>query len=195
MKSINNFIVKIDSTTQDKITTNSGLELYVDTKFNEFEHRTTEGEVLAIPNNRETPVEVGDKLYFHHHVVVDGGMPISELDKWYMVVYNPHHAAYNQAIAFKSKRTGEVHSIQGWALLDPPEAEKEKEVEEDQIKVVRLKENPVTTGVVSFPSKELDEIGVSNGDVVGFKKNRDYRIKIDGKEYYRVAVTELLYKL
>ena len=195
MKSINNFIVKIESTTQDKIKTNSGLELYVDTKFNEFEYRTTEGEVLAVPNNRETPVEVGDTLYFHHHVVVDGGMPINELDKWYMVIYNPHNAAYNQAIAFKSKRTGKVHSIKGWALLDPPEKEEEKEVEDNQIKIVKLKENPVTTGVVSFPSEELYEIGVSNGDVVGFKKNRDYRIKIDGKEYFRVAVTELLYKL
>ena len=61
--------------------------------------------------------------------------------------------------------------------------------------MVSLEEKPVTQGVVSFQTPELDEIGVSDGDVVGFKKNRDYRIKIDGKEYYRVAVTELLYKV
>jgi co-chaperonin GroES (HSP10) len=78
-------------------------------------------------------------------------------------------------------------------LLDPPE-EKKKE-EEGLIKVVNLKEKPITTGVVSFTSEDLDEIGVSTGDVVGFKKNRDYRIKINGKEYYRVAISELLYKV
>lgn len=193
MKSINNFIVKVESITNDRIKTNSGLDLYIDTKFDEFQHRTTEGEVLAVPSNRETPVEVGDTLYFHHHVVIDGSPPINEIDKWYTVIYNPHHAAYNQAIAFKSKKTGKINSIQGWALLDPPE-EKKKE-EEGLIKVVNLKEKPITTGVVSFSSKELDEIGVSHGDVVGFKKNRDYRIKINGEEYFRVAVTELLYKI
>lgn len=195
MKSINNFIVKVESTTNNKLKTKSGLELHIDTKFDEFQHRTTEGEVLAVPNNRETPVEVGDTLYFHHHVVVDGGMPISELNKWYMVIYNPYQAAYNQAIAFKSKKTGKVNSIQGWALLDPPEEKEEEAVKKGEIEVVKLKKNPITTGVVSFSSKELDEIGVSHGDVVGFKKNRDYRIKINGKEYFRVAVTELLYKV
>ena len=194
MKSPLNFIVKIDSTTNNKMKTESGLELYVDTKFNEFDHRTTEGEVLAVPEKRDTPVEVGDTLYFHHHVVLDGGMPISELDKWYMVIYNPHQAAYNQAIAYKSKKTGKVNPIKGWCLLEPDEEDRERRVE-SEIEVVKLKETPVTTGVVSFPSKELDDIGVSDGDVVGFKKNRDYRIKINEKEYYRVAVTELLYKI
>ena len=194
MKSPLNFIVKIDSTTNDKMKTDSGMELYIDTRFNEFDHRTTEGEVLAVPEKRDTPVEVGDTLYFHHHVVLNGGMPISELDKWYMVIYNPHNAAYNQAIAYKSKKTGKVNSIKGWCLLEPDQEDRERPVE-SEIEVVRLKETPVTTGVVSFPSKELDDLGVSDGDVVGFKKNRDYRIKIEDKEYYRVAVTELLYKL
>ena len=194
MKSPLNFIVKIDSTTNDKMKTDSGLELYIDTRFNEFDHRTTEGEVLAVPEKRDTPVEVGDTLYFHHHVVLNGGMPISELDKWYMVIYNPHNAAYNQAIAYKSKNTGKVNSIKGWCLLEPDQEDREGSVE-SEIEVVKLKETPVTTGVVSFPSKELNDLGVSDGDVVGFKKNRDYRIKINEKEYYRVAVTELLYKI
>lgn len=194
MKSINNFIVKIEQTTQDTIKTESGLELYIDTRFDEFKHRTTEGEVLAVPDKSKTDVQVGDTLYFHHHVVVDGGMPINELEKWYMVIYNPHHAAYNQAIAYKSKKTGKINSIKGWALLEPDEKD-DPGPKEGAIEVVKLKEDPVTTGVVSFPSKELDELGVSDGDVVGFKKNRDYRIKIDEKEYYRVAVTELLYRV
>ena len=194
MKSPLNFIVKIDSTTNNKMKTESGLELYVDTKFNEFDHRTTEGEVLAVPEKRDTPVEVGDTLYFHHHVVLNGGMPISELDKWYMVIYNPHQAAYNQAIAYKSKKTGKVNPIKGWCLLEPDQEDRERPIE-SKLEIVKLKKSPVTTGVVSFPSKELDDIGVSDGDVVGFKKNRDYRIKNNEKEYYRVAVTELLYKI
>ena len=37
------------------------------------------------------------------------------------------------------------------------------------------------------------ELRAQVGDVVGFKENRDYRIKIDGKEYYRTRVEDLLY--
>lgn len=191
MKTLENFIVKIDKRIKDKIKTDSGLELYIDTKYNEFEHRTTEGEILSAPLRYKTGAKAGDTLYFHHHVVIDGGSPLVEEDNHYIVNYNNEHAAANQAIAYKNKDS--IHPIKGWCLLQP--------VEEDDpghsglIEVVSLQEKEVTQGVVSFDTPELDELGVSHGDVVGFKKNRDYRIKIDGEEYYRVAVTELLYKV
>lgn len=173
------------------MTTESGLELYIDTRFNEFENRTTEGKILASPLKYKTGAKTGDTLYFHHHVVIHGGSPLVEEDNHYVVNYNDEHAAANQAIAFKNENG--IQPIKGWCLLEP--------VEEDDpghsglIEVVSLQEKPVTQGVVSFDTEELKELGVSHGDVVGFKKDRDYRIKIDGKEYYRVAVTELLYKL
>lgn len=191
MRSLEHFIVEIKNPLQDTITTDSGLELYIDTKYNEFEHRTTEGKILASPAKYETGAKVGDTLYFHHHVVINGGSPLCQEDNQYVVNYNDEHASANQAIAYKSE--GVVYPVKGWCLLEPTD-------EDDQghdgiLEVVSLEEKPVTQGVVSFQTPELDEIGVSDGDVVGFKKNRDYRIKIDGKEYYRVAVTELLYKV
>tara|TARA_R100001440_G_scaffold71944_1_gene95309 strand:- start:8053 stop:8628 length:576 start_codon:yes stop_codon:yes gene_type:complete len=191
MKSLTHFIVEIDNPLQDTITTDSGLELYVDTKYNEFEHRTTEGKILATPLRYETGAKAGDSLYFHHHVVINGGSPLCKEDNQYVVKYDDDHASANQAIAYQSE--GVVYPIKGWCLLEP--------VEEDDtghsglIELVSLQEKPVTQGVVSFDTPELEEIGVSHGDVVGFKKNRDYRIKINGTEYYRVAVTELLYKV
>jgi co-chaperonin GroES (HSP10) len=47
--------------------------------------------------------------------------------------------------------------------------------------------------VVAFDSDELAAINVKKGDVVGFKKNHDYRFKIDGLEYYRTRVEDLMY--
>ena len=34
---------------------------------------------------------------------------------------------------------------------------------------------------------------MKEGDIVGFVKNADYRITIDGKEYYRTRKEDLLY--
>ena len=58
---------------------------------------------------------------------------------------------------------------------------------------VQLTEKLPTKGRVAFESEELNDIGVEVGDVVGFKENRDYRIKIDGKEYYRTRAQDFLY--
>ena len=36
-------------------------------------------------------------------------------------------------------------------------------------------------------------MGVKKGDIVGFKKNHDYEVDIDGEKYFRVRTEDLLY--
>jgi len=189
MKALEAFIVELKNNVNDTITTDSGLELYVDTRFNEFDYRVNEGPIHNPPARYETGAKPGDTLYFHHHVVLDKGQIMPGEEDKYLVFYNEQQASANQAIAYKNQETGEIHQLFGWTLLEPYEEEEKKDSE--IIEVVKLKQSPVTKGKVAFGVKE---VGLEKGDVVGFKKNRDYRIKIDGKEYYRVAVTELLYK-
>jgi co-chaperonin GroES (HSP10) len=191
MKTFDLFVVKLEKRLNDSITTESGLELYIDTRFNEFENRITEGPVVAVPFKYDTGVEVGDTLYFHHLVVVNDGQPLTGEDDHYLVRYDPNHTINNQAIAYKSAKTGDIHPLAGWSLLERVEEREEKQ--SDIIDVVKLKDSPVTKGMVAFKANWLDQLGVKPGDIVGFKENRDYRIKIDGKEYYRTRAEDLLY--
>ena len=192
MKPLDLFVVHIDNKVQDTIKTASGFELYVDTKFDEFKHRTTEAEVVAVPCKFETGVKPGDTLYFHHLVVLNDGQPLTGEDKNYIVKYSPDIAVNNQAIAFKSKETGEIKPICGWTLLES--CEEDTDGPDTEIELVSLKEEPVLKGVVSFDTKYLKDLDVKKGDVVGFNKNMDYRIVIDEKEYYRVPTDRILYK-
>jgi|TARA_R110001599_G_scaffold281979_1_gene483813 co-chaperonin GroES (HSP10) len=192
MRTFNLFVVELDKTIDDTIKTSGGLELYIDNRFNEFENRITEGPVVSIPFKYETGVKPGDTLYFHHLVVINEGQPLTGDDNHYLVRYDEDHAINNQAIAFKDSDTGDVHPLAGWSLL---EAIEEETVQESSIiEVVKLEEKLPTRGRVAFTSSGIEEIGLSVGDVVGFKENRDYRITIDGKEYYRTRVEDLLYK-
>ena len=191
MKTFDLFVVQLEKKLNDSIKTESGLELYIDTRFNEFENRITEGPVVAVPFKYDTGVEVGDTLYFHHLVVVNDGQPLTGEDDHYLVRYDPNHTINNQAIAYKSAKTGRIHPLAGWSLLEG--VEEPKEEQSGAIEVVRLKDKPVTKGMVAFEAAWLDELGVKPGDVVGFKENRDYRIKIDGKEYYRTRAEDLMY--
>jgi len=191
MKTLDLFVVEIEKLVNDTITTDSGLELYIDNRFNEFQNRTTEAVVVSSPLKYDTGVKAGDTLYFHHLVVVNDGQPLTGEDNHYLVRFDPTATINNQAIAYKCQETGRIHPLAGWALLEGVEVEEEKE--SDIIEVVKLKESPVTKGMVAFAAPWVDELGLKVGDVVGFAKNMDYRIKIDDKEYYRTRAEDLMY--
>ena len=76
MKMLYYFVVDLPSKFHDEIDFNGG-KLYMDTKFDEFEHRVTQGEVVSIPHKFDTDVQPGDTLFFHHLVVINGGMPFA----------------------------------------------------------------------------------------------------------------------
>lgn len=193
MRTFDLFVVELEKQINDTITTSSGLELYVDNRFNEFKHRVNAGPLVAVPFKYNTGAQPGDTLYFHHLVVLNEGQVLTGHENHYLVRYCPPSISVvnNQAIAYKSKDTGEVHPLGGWVVLSP--LEEEKEPESELIEVVHLKEEVVTKGVVAFESEKTKELGVSPGDVVGFKKNMDYRFKIDDVEYYRVDYTDIFY--
>ncbi|MEL0118170.1 MAG: hypothetical protein VXB01_04435, partial [Opitutae bacterium] len=106
MRSLNMFIVELDKPINDTISTESGIELYINTDYEggEFKYRVTDGPVIATPAKYKTPVKVGDTLYFHHLVVMQGGQKITGLENSYFVTYNPENAVNNQAIAYKNKK-------------------------------------------------------------------------------------------
>jgi len=192
MKTFDLFVVEINKRINDTMKTEGGLELYIDNRFNEFQNRTTEAPVVAVPFKYDTGVEVGDTLYFHHLVVINDGQPLTGEDDHYLVRFDPDHTVNNQAIAYKSAKTGDVHPLAGWSLLERVEEREEKQ--SDIIDVVKLKDSPVTKGKVSFTPPWVEELGLEVGDVVGFRKNMDYRVTIEEKEYYRVRAEDLMYK-
>ena len=88
MKPLEAFIVTMKKKFNDTITIAGGIELYVDTKYDEFKHRVNEAEVVAVPYKFETGVSPGDTLYFHHHVVINSGQPLTGEEDSYIVNYS-----------------------------------------------------------------------------------------------------------
>ena len=193
MKTLDLFVVELDKQLKDTITTDGGLELYVDSKWNEFKHRVTEGPVVCAPLKHDTGVEPGDTLYFHHLVVLNEGQVLTGHDKHFLVRYDSEHTINNQAIAYKSAKSGHIYTLGGWALLTPVDQDSEPGAQSDLIEVVKLTESPVRKARIAFDAPWLEELGIGTGDVVGIKKNRDYEINIDGIKYFRVRAEDILY--
>lgn len=193
MKTLDVFVVELEKKINDTIKTEGGLELYIDTRFEmgEFNNRVNEGPVVCSPIKHNTGVKEGDTLYFHHHVVINDGQPLTGKENNYIVNYDAEYTHGCQAIAYKCQDTGDVYPLGGWSLLESID-EKEDFVS-DVIEIINLKVDLPRKGRVAFDAPWLEEMGVKKGDVVGFVKNADYRLMIDGKEYYRTRKEDLLY--
>mgnify|MGYP001260168902 FL=1 len=98
MKTLDIFVVELEKQIDDTIKTEGGLELYVDTRFNEFKHRITEGPVVAAPIKHNTGVKEGDTLYFHHLVVMNEGQMLTGDDNHYIVQFDPNQTINNQKL-------------------------------------------------------------------------------------------------
>jgi hypothetical protein len=191
MKAMNHFVVELEKRFNDTITTDSGIKFHIDPKWNEFENRVVEGPVKALPAKHDTPVRVGDTLYFHHLVVLQDGQRLGAGENDYLVLYDPNTCVSNQAIAYKDQDTGEVHPLGDWCLMSP--VEQEEELASEVLEIVSLKTPPPKTAQLWKGNVATMDLGLTEGDIVGIKRNMDYSLMIDGKEKYRVDPEDLLY--
>jgi len=189
MKMVENFLVRLSKRFKDTIEVN-GEELYLASKYNEFEHRVMEGEIVSVPMRDENIANKGDTLYFHHHVVMDKGQGlVYEDEKLFIVRYHPDTPYSSQAFAVKDENG--IRALSGWVLLHP--IEEEEELKSNTIQIISFKEKENKRGKVAFTNKVLEEAGIRVGDTVGFSKNSDYEIEIDGEKYWRMRFDDLLY--
>ena len=189
MRMLENFLVRLPKRFKDTIKVN-GQELYLDPKFDEFQHRVMQGEVVSVPMRYEKVAEPGDTLYFHHHVVMDKGQGLRYNDEEIFIVrYHPDTPYASQAFAVKDE--GGIRVLSQWVLLEP--IAEDNQLKSDTIQIITFEEEENKRGKIAFINETLEEAGLRVGDTVGFSKNSDYEIEIEGKKYWRMRFDDLLY--
>lgn len=190
MKSLYDFLVYMPKAFNDEVKVGD-TTLHLDPKWDEFNNRKMEAEVYATPLKYDTPVKVGDTIYFHHHVVIAGNGKGQEVDdNLYRVTYDPNNSHRTQAYAYKCKDTGEVHLLSEWIFLKPAE-QKDEEVTDTGIILELKKPEYNQFGYVLYDSPAVRELGLKKGDKVMIMKNADYRMEIDGQEVYRTHMDHI----
>jgi len=189
MKMLENFLVRMPKRFKNTIQVN-GQELYLDPKFDEFQHRVMEGEIVSVPMRYEKVAEPGDTLYFHHHVVMDKGQGIRYNDEDIFIVrYHPDTPYASQAFAVKDENG--IRALSEWVLLHP--IVEEETIKSDVIQIISFEEEQNKRGKIAFMNKTMEEANLRVGDIVGFSKNSDYEIEIEGEKYWRMRFDDLLY--
>lgn len=186
MKVLHEFIVRMPKKFKDTIKFGD-TEIFLDSRFDEFANRISEAEIVATPLKFSTGAKEGDTLYFHHHVVLDKR---AEIDKeLYRVKFDPEGGYGSQAYAYKGE-DGEVKVLPGWVFLIPEVGE---EPTSESGLIISMKKEVKMEGVVRFDTPELLEMGVKAGDRVGFSKESDYTMEVNGEKLWRMTPNDLLY--
>jgi len=189
MKTLNVFVVELDKLINDTINV-GGKEMFIDTRFEmgEFNNRVNEGVITSPPVKYNTGAKKGDTLYFHHHVVLQGGQKLfgdDHDDKQYICMYDHDRIMANQAIAYKCQETNEIHPFTGWIIMKPYRDEKIQL--SDIIEGVALEEKKLHKGRLAFENKSSKDLAIDLDDIVVFKESIAYPFKIDGEDYIRVS--------
>ena len=191
MRALRHFVVEVPKTHSDKLKLGD-KEIYIDTRFNEFDHRICHGTVVSPPELLDTGVSKGDTLFFHHHVTMNKSLSLG--DDMYVVIYDEDHPQCSHAIAYRNSK-GELNMLSGWVFVNPIEEGTPDSVSDSGI-IYELGTNKEEnrTASVFMPNEELKSQGVNVGDVVGFDKDSDYKMKLDdGSIVYRMRVADIAY--
>lgn len=182
---VHDFLVKLPKKFKDSFKM-AGKEFYLESKFREFENRYCYGEVVGVPLKHETPVRVGDILYFHHHVVLDARAEIGK--NLYIVKYSKTGGHGTQAYAYK--RNGQLRLFSDWVFVGIEKEEGEKTNSGIILLQPSVKKNIAT---ILYESDELDREGIKKGDKVYFANNADYEMELEGETVYRMRIDDILY--
>ena len=192
MKAVYHFIVSVPKKVEDTLKLGD-KEIFLENKFNEFEHRISYGEIITEPmKHPELQCKPGDTLIFHHHVTTNPALNLG--DKRHLVLYDPENGRMSQAIAYREKDSGELHMLCDWLFVLPVDEREDDVTESGIITELATQKELANEAEIYMPHPELEAQGVKPGDIVVFDKNSDYKIKLDnGDVVYRMRVDDIVY--
>lgn len=191
MQTITEFIVEIPNKTKDTISI-AGKEIYLASKFNEFENRIPYGKVITVPKNCKHDIEAGDTIWFHHTITSNESYVVDSEKNYYRVRYTPEFG-YNCMVYLYQKSDGSFHTFNDWVFVSPPkDTEKEKKLDSG---IIVKNDSEKNTGYIAIgDEKQLKELGLEINDKIIFSKNSDCPMDVDGEIIWRMRMNDLICK-
>lgn len=182
MRGIAHYLIYLPQITKNEIHLDDGTILYLDASFNPVENRIPKAKVLAIPEHFDTPVQVGDYLYFHHNVVRNEKFYVDKTT--YAVPADPA-----DPLCYAYERDGKVEMLYDYMFLTPGE----ENVDSERSGIaLNLKKDSVREGTIRYANREqLDKLHAEIGDRVNFRRFRNAKYDIHGEQLFRVKVKDI----
>ena len=183
MNSVYQFIIKPIGKRYDNELKVGDKKLIINSSISSHKFVNRKAEIVAIPLAFETELKKGDKVIVHHNI--------------FRRYYNQKGKSVNSGKYFKDdmyfasedqiymKQVGNSWStLKDYCFVKPI-------VDKDSSSSSKLKE---CVGIVKYGNNVLEALKINKGDLVGFKKNREFEFLIDGEILYCMESNDILIK-
>ena len=158
-------------------------ELIINTEVFNHQFVNREATVLSIPSTYPTPVTAGDKVLIHHNVFrrwhdVRG----IERNSSSYISDDKYSCTADQVYAYKKDK--DWKALPGYCFVKPIK-------NDDQFSMSNENE---LIGFLLFDNRQLNELGVKAGDLVGISKFSQFEFVIDGHRVYRAKTNDISVK-
>ena len=183
MNSVYQFIIKPIGERYNNELKVGDKKLIINSSISSHKFVNRKAEVVAVPLAFETELKKGDKVIVHHNL--------------FRRYYNQKGKSVNSGKYFKDNMyfasedqiymkqvNNSWKTIKDYCFVKPV-------VDEDNSSLSKLKK---CVGIVKYGNNVLEALKINEGDLVGFKKNREFEFLIDGELLYCMESNDILIK-
>lgn len=176
------------------------IPLLIPKKWNEWDedYVQQDGIAVAVPTRwteengegekriADAQIQPGDRIFTHHHLCHEDNGTLCDIDG--MAVWK---LEYEQCYCIVSQ-DGEVQKVLGrWVLLEPIPEKFETEAGVMIPKINRPNKQAHYATVAHMSDRSKEELDMAPGDKVFIHNRATYKLKIDGKLYYRARIEDI----
>ena len=183
MRSVFDFIIIPDGKRYNNEIDLNGDKLIVNSSIENFKLINRKAVVIATPTAFATPIQEGDEVIVHHNIFRRYyNQKGKEVDSSRTFDDNKYLCQYDQIYLYK--RMVKWMSVGERCFIMPIKNKDDWSLEPEQ----------KNKGIVKIGNKTLGSLGINEGDLVGFKSNREFEFIVDKQRLYCMESNDILVK-
>jgi len=183
MRSVFDFIIMPDGKRYNNEIDLNGDKLIVNSSIENFKLINRKAVIIATPTAFITPIQEGDEVIVHHNIFRRYyNHKGKEVDSSRTFDDNKYLCQYDQIYLYK--RMVKWNSVGERCFIMPIKNKDDWSLEPEQ----RNK------GIVKIGNKTLESLGINEGDLVGFKSNREFEFIVNKQRLYCMESNDILVK-
>ena len=183
MRSVFDFIIMPEGRRYNNEIDLNGDKLIVNSSIENFKLINRKAVVIATPTAFVTPIQEGDEVIVHHNIFRRYyNQKGKEVDSSRTFDDNKYLCQYDQIYLYK--RMVKWMSVGERCFIMPIKNKDDWSLEPEQ----------KNKGIVKIGNKTLESLGINEGDLVGFKSNREFEFIVDKQRLYCMESNDILVK-
>lgn len=183
MNALYDFIVKPVGEKYNNTVKVGGKDLIINTKIENWKFVNRLAEVIQVPSEFETKINIGDKVVIHQNVFrTFYDMKGKKKKSRSFLKDNYYLCALDQIYLYKNNKGW--NSINDRCFIQPIKDNQDLALDKERSLV----------GILKYGNSSLEALKINPGDVVGFKPNSEWEFLVDSERLYCMKSNDIVIK-